>query len=103
MRLKLALQASLLEKPFAPKDEVGHVFREPQLIGEEPPKKKKKKSNRNRCFGCRKKVGLLGFECRCGDVFCSVCRMPESHECTADWKTDIKSYEKVVASKLDKL
>ncbi|GFP87047.1 zinc finger a20 and an1 domain-containing stress-associated protein 5, partial [Phtheirospermum japonicum] len=21
--------------------------------------------------GCRKKVGLMGFRCRCGDVFCS--------------------------------
>lgn len=29
---------------------------------EEP--EKPKQANRSRCFSCRKKVGLLGFECR---------------------------------------
>ncbi|MFS7907279.1 putative transcription regulator A20-like family [Helianthus anomalus] len=25
----------------------------------------------NRCSGCRKRVGLTGFQCPCGDLFCS--------------------------------
>ncbi|GAB2218361.1 hypothetical protein Droror1_Dr00001582 [Drosera rotundifolia] len=25
----------------------------------------------NRCSGCRKRVGLTGFRCRCGEMFCS--------------------------------
>ncbi|EDL06856.1 zinc finger, AN1-type domain 6, isoform CRA_d, partial [Mus musculus] len=32
----------------------------------------KPKQKKNRCFMCRKKVGLTGFECRCGNVYCGV-------------------------------
>ncbi|OEL34234.1 hypothetical protein BAE44_0004747 [Dichanthelium oligosanthes] len=35
------------------------------------------KSTPNRCASCRKKVGLLGFACRCGGTFCSVHRYTE--------------------------
>ena len=30
--------------------------------------------NKGRCWGCKKKVGLTGFECRCGYVFCGTHR-----------------------------
>jgi len=30
---------------------------------------------------CRKKVGLLGFACRCGGVFCATHRLYEDHAC----------------------
>ncbi|KAE8662703.1 Zinc finger A20 and AN1 domain-containing stress-associated protein 7 [Hibiscus syriacus] len=40
----------------------------------------------NRCFICRKKVGLTGFKCRCGSTFCGEHRYPEKHECTFDFK-----------------
>ncbi|GER38332.1 A20/AN1-like zinc finger family protein [Striga asiatica] len=36
--------------------------------------------------GCRKKVGLMGFRCRCGDVFCSEHRYSDRHECSYDYK-----------------
>ncbi|GJM96876.1 hypothetical protein PR202_ga13749 [Eleusine coracana subsp. coracana] len=29
-----------------------------------------KKTAANRCLTCRKKVGLTGFQCRCGGTFC---------------------------------
>uniref|UniRef100_A0A1W7R950 AN1-type zinc finger protein 6 n=1 Tax=Hadrurus spadix TaxID=141984 RepID=A0A1W7R950_9SCOR len=45
------------------------------------PKKKK-----NRCTMCRKKVGLTGFECRCGGLFCSAHRYSDEHNCTFDYK-----------------
>lgn len=48
--------------------------------GDKPTKKKPKK--RNRCEFCRKKVGLLGFDCRCGGVFCGAHRMTGAHSCT---------------------
>ncbi|XP_010489793.1 PREDICTED: zinc finger A20 and AN1 domain-containing stress-associated protein 5-like [Camelina sativa] len=35
----------------------------------------------NRCSGCRKKVGLTGFRCRCGDLFCSEHRYSDRHDC----------------------
>ncbi|KAJ7529105.1 hypothetical protein O6H91_15G034100 [Diphasiastrum complanatum] len=41
----------------------------------------------NRCFSCRKRIGLTGFKCRCGDVFCALHRYSEKHSCTFDYKT----------------
>ncbi|CAH8359865.1 unnamed protein product [Eruca vesicaria subsp. sativa] len=41
----------------------------------------------NRCSGCRKKVGLTGFRCRCGDLFCSEHRYSDRHDCSYDYKT----------------
>ena len=29
-----------------------------------------KKEKKNRCNTCNKKVGLTGFECKCGEVYC---------------------------------
>lgn len=43
--------------------------------------------NSNRCFGCNKKVGVMGFTCRCGSTFCGVHRYPEKHDCTFDFKS----------------
>ncbi|EOA15685.1 hypothetical protein CARUB_v10006394mg [Capsella rubella] len=44
----------------------------------------KKKSSR--CNSCKKKVGLLGFQCRCGHMFCGTHRYPEEHSCPSDYK-----------------
>ncbi|CAM8964199.1 hypothetical protein QQ045_004385 [Rhodiola kirilowii] len=40
----------------------------------------------NRCSGCRRKVGLIGFRCRCGDVFCWEHRYSDRHDCGFDYK-----------------
>jgi hypothetical protein len=40
----------------------------------------------NRCFTCKKRVGLTGFECRCGNLFCSSHRYSDKHSCTFDYK-----------------
>jgi len=45
------------------------------------------KKPKNRCTTCRKKVGLLGFECRCEGLFCSMHRHATDHECTFDYMT----------------
>ncbi|XP_019189853.1 PREDICTED: zinc finger A20 and AN1 domain-containing stress-associated protein 1-like [Ipomoea nil] len=39
-----------------------------------------------RCFCCKKKVGLMSFECRCGGTFCGRHRFPEEHKCDFDYK-----------------
>ncbi|XP_058740131.1 putative zinc finger A20 and AN1 domain-containing stress-associated protein 8 [Vicia villosa] len=44
------------------------------------------KKKKNRCKSCNKKVGLIGFECRCGDVFCGMHRYPEEHTCKVNLK-----------------
>ncbi|KAK1404731.1 Zinc finger A20 and AN1 domain-containing stress-associated protein 4 [Heracleum sosnowskyi] len=42
----------------------------------------------NKCMemACRKRVGLMGFPCRCGVTFCGTHRYPEQHGCTFDFK-----------------
>lgn len=44
------------------------------------------KKKKNRCVTCRKKVGLTGFECRCGGLFCAIHRYSDKHECTFDYR-----------------
>ncbi|KAL5061099.1 hypothetical protein RYX36_032703 [Vicia faba] len=44
------------------------------------------KTKTNRCKSCNKKVGLLGFSCRCGNLFCKKHRYPEEHACKVDLK-----------------
>ncbi|KAL8028533.1 hypothetical protein ABFX02_14G167000 [Erythranthe guttata] len=41
----------------------------------------------NRCTGCRRKVGLTGFRCRCGELFCADHRYSDRHDCSYDYKT----------------
>ncbi|XP_015938959.1 zinc finger A20 and AN1 domain-containing stress-associated protein 1-like [Arachis duranensis] len=46
----------------------------------------KKNETKKRCKTCNKRVGLTGFECRCGDLFCGKHRYPEVHECKFNFK-----------------
>ncbi|KZV28758.1 hypothetical protein F511_31225 [Dorcoceras hygrometricum] len=62
----------------------------------------------NRCFSCRKKVGLTGFRCRCGTTFCGAHRYPEKHGCSFDFKgvgreAIAKANPVVRAQKLEKM
>lgn len=49
-----------------------------------------------RCQQCRKKVGLTGFKCKCGLLFCGQHRYAEAHECAFDYKTSQR--EKLAAA-----
>ncbi|CAM8960794.1 unnamed protein product [Rhodiola kirilowii] len=40
----------------------------------------------NRCSGCKRKVGLTGLRCRCGELFCSEHRYSDRHDCSYDYK-----------------
>ncbi|KAJ1290169.1 hypothetical protein BS78_02G222900 [Paspalum vaginatum] len=44
------------------------------------------RSSVNRCSSCRKRVGLTGFRCRCGDLFCGAHRYSDRHGCSYDYK-----------------
>ncbi|CAM8889050.1 unnamed protein product [Rhodiola kirilowii] len=46
----------------------------------------KPKQGPTRCHSCRKRVGLTGFNCRCGSTFCSIHRYSDKHECSFDYK-----------------
>ncbi|VFQ72364.1 unnamed protein product [Cuscuta campestris] len=43
-------------------------------------------AQKNRCRSCQRKVGVVGFDCRCGYTFCGTHRYPETHDCTFDFK-----------------
>jgi len=51
---------------------------------DEPPKKKQ--MNTSRCWTCNKKIGLLGFQCKCDYYFCAEHRYSDKHECAFDFK-----------------
>ena len=79
-----------------------------------PPTKKikttktKKKKKKPRCFNCKKKLGILSFDCKCTDKgkFCSKCNHASSHNCTYDHAADHRKYlekqlVKAVADKME--
>ena len=55
---------------------------------ETPKPKIKKKKKSKRCKVCRKKVGMFGFTCKCGELFCGKHRYASQHECTYDYRKD---------------
>uniref|UniRef100_A0ACD5WC42 Uncharacterized protein n=1 Tax=Avena sativa TaxID=4498 RepID=A0ACD5WC42_AVESA len=66
------------------KDEASASVKDGKQVVEEEAAAPKPPSNR--CLSCRKKVGLTGFKCRCGDTFCSMHRYADAHKCTFDYK-----------------
>ncbi|XP_057770307.1 zinc finger A20 and AN1 domain-containing stress-associated protein 8-like [Salvia miltiorrhiza] len=76
----------------------------PDLVSSEP----KPNERPSRCTSCRKRVGLTGFSCRCGNLFCSVHRYSDKHECSFDYRSVAqdaiaKANPLVKADKLDKI
>lgn len=53
---------------------------------ENAPPAKAVQKNKNRCWECKKKVGLTAIECRCGYVFCNSHRYADQHACSFDFK-----------------
>ena len=63
---------------------------------------------KNRCWACNKKVGLLGFECKCDYIFCAKHRHADDHNCDYDHKKDdLENLKKnnplLEAGKVDKI
>ncbi|KAK5851707.1 hypothetical protein PBY51_023240 [Eleginops maclovinus] len=66
------------------------------------------KPKKNRCFMCRKKVGLTGFDCRCGNLFCGIHRYSDKHNCPYDYRAEAankirKENPVVVADKIQRI
>ncbi|XVE57774.1 hypothetical protein DITRI_Ditri04bG0116600 [Diplodiscus trichospermus] len=90
LSVKTKLEDVVVET-FKPVEELPHLGSSSMAVeqqravvvaGDEQPEPKLS----NRCFICRKKVGLTGFKCRCGSTFCGEHRYPEKHECSFDFK-----------------
>ncbi|KAK6941862.1 Zinc finger, AN1-type [Dillenia turbinata] len=68
----------------------------------------KAKEGPNKCTMCKKRVGLTGFNCRCGNLFCGTHRYSDKHDCPFDYRTAArdaiaKANPVVKAEKLDKI
>merc|ERR550519_2765718 len=66
------------------------------------------RKKKNRCASCKKKLGLTGFTCRCGGLFCSIHRYSDKHQCGFDYKAlgaeeITRSNPVVVAQKVAKI
>jgi hypothetical protein len=78
--------------------EFNEVFEEP-----------KQKVNRCCHGGCKKKLSLTDFPCKCGKTHCSMHRPAEVHNCSYDFKADhnrvlLKTMSSaVIANKVDKI
>ncbi|XP_068928146.1 AN1-type zinc finger protein 5-like isoform X3 [Petaurus breviceps papuanus] len=86
----------------------GSLVQTSQSSSEEEKSSEKPKPKKNRCFACRKKVGLTGFDCRCGNLFCAMHRYSEKHSCPFDYKAEAaekirKENPIIVAEKIRKL
>lgn len=67
----------------------------------------KVKTGPSRCGTCRKRVGLTGFTCKCGNLFCAMHRYSDKHDCPYDYQAVgrdaiAKSNPVIKADKIDK-
>ncbi|XP_054252331.1 AN1-type zinc finger protein 5-like [Indicator indicator] len=86
----------------------GTLLEVSQSTAEDKTAAEKPKQKKNRCFTCRKKIGLTGFDCRCGNLFCAIHRYSDMHACPYDYKAEAaekirKENPVVVAEKIQKL
>jgi len=58
---------------------------------EEPSSPKVLQQDKGRCWHCKKKVGYLGFPCKCEYVFCAKHRYCNEHDCSFDYHTSGKA------------
>uniref|UniRef100_M4DCQ9 AN1-type domain-containing protein n=1 Tax=Brassica campestris TaxID=3711 RepID=M4DCQ9_BRACM len=68
----------------------------------------KPKEGPTRCATCKKRVGLTGFKCRSGDLFCGTHRYADIHNCSFNYHVAVqepiaKANPVVKAEKLDKI
>lgn len=77
-------------------------------VGSDGSGETKPREGPNRCSTCKKRVGLTGFNCRCGQLFCATHRYSDKHGCPFDYRTAArdaiaKANPVVKAEKLDKI
>jgi len=81
----------------------------PEVVEEKIEEDKEvKKPKKNRCASCKKKIGLTGFTCRCGGMYCGIHRYSDKHDCDFDYnamgKAEIAAANPViVAEKVSKI
>lgn len=64
--------------------------------------------DKTKCYTCKRRLGLLGFNCRCGAVCCSTHLHAEKHQCPFDYQSLARKVlesrnPKVITEKFDRL
>ncbi|XP_009958821.1 PREDICTED: AN1-type zinc finger protein 6-like [Leptosomus discolor] len=109
LEVRTALSSAVAENAVPETDELQAALLEiPQNSAEGKTASEKPKQKKNRCFTCRKKIGLTGFDCRCGNLFCAIHRYSDMHACPYDYKAEAaekirKENPIVIAEKIQKL
>lgn len=75
------------QKPYSDETIASPTQVQPAIAADAPADDRPVQKNTSRCFSCKKKIGLTGFKCRCGYVFCGSHRLAEAHECDFDYKS----------------
>ena len=101
------IKTKTLSATVKPAEEVIQDIQPTLTVVEEKPAEdnKKEQHDSKKCMICPKKVGSLGWKCKCGSTYCKNHRLPEDHACIYDFKEEgAKKLKKenpiVVASKL---
>ncbi|VDL18544.1 unnamed protein product [Hymenolepis diminuta] len=97
--------------PYKSPDDCPKVEISTAAVAEDPPTavaSEPKSKKHPRCLMCNKRVGLTGFTCRCGGLFCTVHRYSDAHQCQFDYResgqADIrKANPQVISSKINKI
>ncbi|KAK4746246.1 hypothetical protein SAY87_012558 [Trapa incisa] len=87
--LNLSAERSTRSRSYRSPNRTGSrrvTTRKHQQMSTPPALESTKKREVNRCSGCRRKVGLTGFRCRCGELFCADHRYSDRHDCSYDYK-----------------
>lgn len=47
-------------------------------------------------MNCCKKLKITDFKCRCGNQYCSIHRLPETHKCNFNYKLEQNEKDRLV-------
>ena len=61
------------------------------LSKETIPKSKFSNKNKIRCAQCMKKLSMMSFECKCGNMYCITHQTPHMHNCSYNYKNDLQN------------
>lgn len=84
-KFKESKELEKLDDPIEPLSKKTKIESDNQTLHFAPLAPPPLQTDLTRCWNCRKKIGLLGFECHCGYKFCGKHRYPEKHKCSYDF------------------
>jgi len=44
-----------------------------------------------KCTQCMKKLSMMSFKCKCGNMYCITHQTPHMHKCSYNYKLDLKN------------